>query len=687
MSEALVDELVVVGKRNDAEGASSVGFIRVTWQPTSSSNDGRAYYQATNNNTTPHGVAVNRIREHLAGDPPTMTTQDLKDMVDYNIFLNEVLKPGIHQMEFNVVISGVETFTEHRQWVKVNASGVSELITATFSGDGKIDVRVEAWESSDHGRAHTQTDIRAFVVSSTVGNPAETNARWSAMVTEANLLDSQGWNYNGFVQNSNSVFYTVGLAGGVVSQNSDGIAPGIGRNLDKLTPENQAPSLGPGSSHSLNGTDAADAVYGDGSPAIIQGFGGNDDLRGGNASDMVFGGAGADNISLIGGAARGGSEGDVMSASSTASVQMAGDEGDDSLTGGSSMDALSGGIGEDWVHGKMGDDIIDLGTGNDTGYGGQGDDQIQGGDGNDLILGDLGNDILFGEGGRDDLRGGDGNDVLIGGGGNDTMNGGAGADFVRGGDGADEVWGGDGADIFAYGTKGVDWWGWVDSGYMYVGPEGAVAHAFDTIHDFASGTDRIDLASFGITYSDLTFGPLAQGDVGIYFSYQAPGREHPELLVRLLNVTNLQPGDFIFSSAALPPPNGVALYGNDAGPSSLVGGAGNDTLSAAHQADVLTGNGGADAFVFTQFPWNAGHVTDFNPGVDHLDLRSLFAASGYYGSNPIADGRLEFRSDGAGSTQVYVDKDSAGSGEWPITITTLDGVSPSQIGSGDWLFQ
>ena len=52
---------------------------------------------------------------------------------------------------------------------------------------------------------------------------------------------------------------------------------------------------------------------------------------------------------------------------------------------------------------------------------------------------------------------------------------------------------------------------------------------------------------------------------------------------------------------------------------------------------------------------------------------------------PIA--ALEFRDDGQGGTAVYFDRDDPGGGDWPFLITTLQGVAPSQIGAGDWIFR
>ncbi|WP_395671748.1 Calx-beta domain-containing protein [Phenylobacterium sp.] len=129
-----------------------------------------------------------------------------------------------------------------------------------------------------------------------------------------------------------------------------------------------------------------------------------------------------------------------------------------------------------------------------------------------------------------------------------------------------------------------------------------------------------------------------------------------------------------------PPPTGGGQVYNSPGPgSTVVGGSGNDTINASQGADVLTGGGGADAFVYKALPWNAGRITDFTVGTDRLDLSAIFQASGYSGTNPIADGRMRLDSDGAGGTQVYFDKDAPNSGDWPFLVTTLEKVSPSGL--------
>jgi beta-glucanase (GH16 family) len=118
---------------------------------------------------------------------------------------------------------------------------------------------------------------------------------------------------------------------------------------------------------------------------------------------------------------------------------------------------------------------------------------------------------------------------------------------------------------------------------------------------------------------------------------------------------------------------------NDNG-STLTGGSGNDTLVASHGADTLTGGAGADTFKFNALPWSAGHITDFTPGVDKLDLTGIFQSQGYHGSNPVTDGWLSFSSDGAGGTKVWIDPKAGQSGtHYPYLVTDLDGVSLTSL--------
>jgi Ca2+-binding RTX toxin-like protein len=136
--------------------------------------------------------------------------------------------------------------------------------------------------------------------------------------------------------------------------------------------------------------------------------------------------------------------------------------------------------------------------------------------------------------------------------------------------------------------------------------------------------------------------------------------------------------------AGAPPGDGGRVITSSRYGDTLTGGSGADTLNAGQGPDQLTGAGGADHFVYRNLPWNAGHITDFTSGVDKIDLRPLFDASPYAGSDPFADRWLEARNDGAGNTLVYFDRDGPNTGDWPFLIATLDGVT--QVAKSDFLF-
>jgi hypothetical protein len=132
-----------------------------------------------------------------------------------------------------------------------------------------------------------------------------------------------------------------------------------------------------------------------------------------------------------------------------------------------------------------------------------------------------------------------------------------------------------------------------------------------------------------------------------------------------------------------PPPTttpGVTLTAPTTG-GTLTGGAGNDTLIAGQGATTMTGAAGSDTFVFQKLPWSSGHITDFTPGVDKIDIHALFTTP-YSGTDPVADGFVSLASDGAGGTKVYFNSPAQ---QWPWLITTLDHVAPTSLHASDWL--
>ena len=173
---------------------------------------------------------------------------------------------------------------------------------------------------------------------------------------------------------------------------------------------------------------------------------------------------------------------------------------DDDIFGGNRPDRLNGRGGEDFIQGGNGDDTLSGGRGDDALFGGSGNDRLTGGEGSDFLTGGRGNDFLAGGDRADDLFGNRGNDTINGGNGNDFINGGRGNDNLSGGNGQDAIIGGRGNDTINGGTGNDILTGNAGSD-TFVFREGS---GFDTITDFSSGRDRIDLSDFDYdNFNDL----------------------------------------------------------------------------------------------------------------------------------------------------------------------------------------
>ena len=242
---------------------------------------------------------------------------------------------------------------------------------------------------------------------------------------------------------------------------------GVTRTLDELDVEDLFGSFhddilaGNHRSNRLRGLDGNDVLEGRQGHDVLDGGAGNDRLEGGLGADALTGGPGADTASyqsspagvevrLHSGKVQGGhAAGDTFPETvafawtdadgQTQRLQVPdvehlhGSAHNDVLAGDGRNNVLSGDAGNDTLYGGPlgGDDLLRGGSGNDKLYGGQGADTLQGGRGADALRGGPGNDRLHGDDGNDRLHGGDGADtfVLDIGGGNDTI-----LDFGTGGD-------------------------------------------------------------------------------------------------------------------------------------------------------------------------------------------------------------------------------------------------------------
>jgi Ca2+-binding RTX toxin-like protein len=332
-----------------------------------------------------------------------------------------------------------------------------------------------------------------------------------------------------------------------------------------------------------------------------------------------------------------------------------GGEGDDLLTGGAKNDVLHGAAGEDRLVGFKGVDRLDGGEGNDVLVWNNGDnsDRDEGGDGTDevevngaptagdefiarpnanepgWVLFERTNLVKFeievqaerltvnGFGGPDlfipdpeaptglagltslTLNGDSAGDRLVGGDGGDQVNGGSGADTLGGGDGADQINGGDENEVIE-GNGGDD---------RIVGGTGADSLFGDAGDDAivwnnGDGTDPVNVGGPGFDRVEVN-GSATAGDVlKLTSDASAVTFQRTNLVPFTLNIAsdneavavNGGGGNDVFT---------VAQQGSRL-PVVADGGAGNDELSGANEADsffggsgndMLTGGGGSDLLV------------------------------------------------------------------------------------------
>lgn len=160
-----------------------------------------------------------------------------------------------------------------------------------------------------------------------------------------------------------------------------------------------------------------------------------------------------------------------------------------------------------------------------------------------------GNDTITGGAGDDVIHAGNGTNTVVGGAGVDTIVGGTGVDTITGGAGADTLTGGAGADVFLYAAVG-------DSQGVTV----------DTITDFVSGTDKINLnaisggtgaylgeaVGYGAVLTALTAGGSAEAVLDtsthtLYVDVNGDGILNAnDMAIVLTGVNALVTADFVF---------------------------------------------------------------------------------------------------------------------------------------------
>jgi len=431
-----------------------------------------------------------------------------------------------------------------------------------------------------------------------------------------------------------------------------------------------SPIAGDDNDNNLNGTAGSDDLSGGGGNDALFGLGGDDRLDGATGDDMLDGGDGNDSLfggdgndTLLGGGGvntlTGGAGRDAASyAQATGAVRVdlgvsgpqatggggtdtlvgiedvVGSAFDDTLTGNSGANRLFGGGGNDVLIGSSGD-LLDGGAGNDTAsYAMTGsvtvDLTVSGPQSGgtlisiENIIGAAGFDTLKGDSGANRLVGGDGHDTLMGRGGDDILDGGNGSDTASFADASAGVTvdlavagpqnTGEGADTLI-GIENLTGSAFADTLRGTSGDNYLISGGGDDTLVGLGGNDRFDggEGSDTVSYAGVATGVFV--DLNFTSQYTGAGSEQ---LVGIENLTGSAFAD--------------RLTGN-AGANALSGGAGNDSLIGGLGRDVLTGGSGNDLFDFNavaESAVGAGNrdvITDFQPGLDDIDLAGIDAST------------------------------------------------------------
>ena len=255
------------------------------------------------------------------------------------------------------------------------------------------------------------------------------------------------------------------------------------------------------------GSAAADTLIGSDRADTIQAGAGDDVITGGRGGDVIFGEAGADTFRYLSAA---------DSNMTTGSDTLFGFETGIDRIDLAALDATavslvrSGGSTFLFANSSSGPAFVNSVTDINA------SDLMVGGRGV-YMVGDVGNDVLVG---------GDGPDTIVGGAGNDLIQGGGGNDYIFAGLGVDAMFGGDGADVF---------------GFTSVDDSRANSGDYDTIFDFQTGIDKIDLRSLRTGASDTVSSYSTEGTTFVFASFSTG-----DMAIILKGTASITDADILF---------------------------------------------------------------------------------------------------------------------------------------------
>jgi serralysin len=446
-----------------------------------------------------------------------------------------------------------------------------------------------------------------------------------------------------------------------------------------------------GGVENVSGTQLTDTITGDGASNTLYGNGGDDLLRGGVGADTLNGGADIDTASYsesgagvmvdltAGTGAGGNAAGDTLFGienvnGSQFADTLTGDAGANLLRGWNGNDLLRGGAGADTLNGETGTDTatysesgagvtVDLTTGIGAGGNAAGDTLL----GIENVNGSLFADTLAGNSGANVLRGWNGNDLLRGGAGADTLNGEAGSDTITYSESATAVT----VDLLAGTGSGGN-----AQGDTLLSIENANGSNFD---DWLTGNAGANMLR-GLSGNDLL-----RGGAGADTLNGDAGTDTATYTESAAGVTvNLTAGTGSGGNAQGDTLVGIENVNGSLFADTLVGSAGANVLQGLDGKDTLTGNAGADRFLYTTVGAstvgaNRDVISDFSQAQgDRVDLLGIDANSGAAGNQAFTfigsgvytgvAGQLRFSSSG-GQTVIAGDVDGDSVSDFHIALT------------------
>jgi Ca2+-binding RTX toxin-like protein len=321
---------------------------------------------------------------------------------------------------------------------------------------------------------------------------------------------------------------------------------GLGNSLDNVITGNSGVNT-------LGGRNGNDTLYGMGGNDSLDGGAGNDILDGGTGADRMEGASGDDiyyvddaGDQVVDSLPAGGNDSVYASVSYSVATQyietliLTGASAINA-TGNSLANTITGNAAANALNGGNGNDVLDGGAGADTLIGGNGDDTYYVDDAGDVVVENsptagtdtVNSSVSFAMGtqyienlvltGTDAING-TGNSLanaLTGNSASNPLSGGNGSDVLNGLGGNDVLIGGNGLDSFVFaGTPGND-----------------------TINDFASGADKIDLSAYGITMAQVS---TSASGANTLVAVDSDSNGVSDFTITLIGASAPQEADYVF---------------------------------------------------------------------------------------------------------------------------------------------